>query len=62
MMTTLLIVAAVLAAIFFVEMVAASHAPVGYEDETGFHFAPEEKIRATEEATVPHGVGCLNPS
>lgn len=62
MMTTLLIVAAVLAAIFFVEIVAASRAPVGYEDENGFHFAPEEHNPATEEAALPHGVGCLNPT
>lgn len=61
MMTTLLIVAALLAGAFFVEVIAASSAPVGFEDETGFHFGPEETLLA-EEATYLHGVGCLNPS
>jgi hypothetical protein len=61
MMTTLLIVAALLAGVFFVEVIAASSAPVGYEDESGFHFGPEE-VRAAEEASYPQGVGCLNPS
>lgn len=62
MMTTLLIVAALLAGAFFVEVIAASSAPVGFEDETGFHFGPEETSPLAEEATYPHGVGCLNPS
>ena len=62
MMTTLLIVAALLAGAFFVEVIAASTAPVGFEDETGFHFGPEETNAMSEEATYPHGVGCLNPS
>jgi hypothetical protein len=61
MMTTLLIVAALLAGVFFVEVIAASSAPVGFEDETGFHFGPEE-ARIAEEAGYPQGVGCLNPS
>jgi len=62
MMTTLLIVAALLAGAFFVEVIAASSAPVGFEDETGFHFGPEETSTLAEEAAYPHGVGCLNPS
>ncbi len=62
MMTTVLIVAALLAGVFFVEVIAASSAPVGFEDETGFHFGPEETSPLAEEASYPHGVGCMNPS
>ena len=61
MMTTVLIVAALLAGVFFVEVIAAASAPVGYEDENGFHFGPEEVKPQTEEAAYP-GVGCFNPS
>lgn len=62
MMTTLLIVAALLAGVFFVEMIAVSSAPAGYQDETGFHFGPEETSQVAEEASLPLGVGCLNPT
>jgi hypothetical protein len=62
MMTTVLILAALLAGVFFVEVIAATSAPVGYEDETGFHFGPEETSPVVEEGHYPHGVGCLNPS
>jgi hypothetical protein len=33
---------------------AAKHAPVGYEDETGFHFQPETSSR-TETVKEIHG-------
>lgn len=40
-MTTLFILAALAAAGLFTELSAASHAPLGYQDETGFHFGPD---------------------
>lgn len=62
-MTTVLIAVAVLAAIFFIEMVAVAKAPVGYEDENGFHFAPDAtNPTATQEPAVADGIGCLNPT
>lgn len=41
MMTTLFILAALVAGGFFTEIIAASHAPLGYQDETGFHFGAD---------------------
>ena len=41
MMTTLFVLTALAAAGLFTELLAASHAPLGYQDETGFHFGPE---------------------
>jgi len=38
MMTVFCIVLALVAAGFFTEAIAASSAPVGYQDENGFHF------------------------
>jgi hypothetical protein len=38
MMTAMCILGALAAAAFFTEMIALSTAPVGYQDETGFHF------------------------
>ncbi len=38
MMTVFCMVLAFAAAGFFTEMIAASHAPLGYQDENGFHF------------------------
>ena len=41
MMTTLFVLTALVAAGLFTELLAANHAPLGYQDETGFHFGPE---------------------
>ena len=41
MMTFLTIALALSAAGFITEMIAANHAPFGYQDETGFHFGQE---------------------
>lgn len=41
MMTTLFIFTAVAAVGLFTEIIAASNAPLGYQDETGFHFGSE---------------------
>jgi hypothetical protein len=41
MITTLFVLTALAAAGMFTELLAASHAPLGYQDETGFHFGPE---------------------
>jgi len=38
MMTVFCMVLAFVAAGFFTEMIAASNAPLGYQDEKGFHF------------------------
>lgn len=55
MMTVICITFALLAAGFFTEMIAASAAPLGYQDETGFHLGAE--------ATAPHAPFDLeNPS
>jgi hypothetical protein len=62
MMTTVLITVAVLAAIFFIEMIAVSNAPVGYEDENGFHFAPDAKNPTAEAPDMGESLGCLNPT
>lgn len=49
MLTSLICLAAILAAGFFIEVIAASSAPVGYEDENGFHFGPESTVTSSEE-------------
>ena len=41
MMTTLFIFTAVAAVGLFTEIIAASNAPLGYQDETGFHLGSE---------------------
>ncbi len=41
MMTAFFIFAALAAAGFFTEIIATNHAPLGYQDERGFHFGPE---------------------
>jgi hypothetical protein len=46
MMTMLIITAALFAAGFFVEVVSAATAPVGYQDENGFHFGSENSAPA----------------
>jgi hypothetical protein len=38
MITTLLVMIAAGSALLFTEIIAASDAPLGYEDESGFHF------------------------
>lgn len=40
-MTVLLIVAALLAGGLFIELVSAATAPLGYQDENGFHFGSD---------------------
>jgi len=41
MMTTFFILTALAAAGLFTEIIAASNAPLGYQDETGIHFGSE---------------------
>ena len=41
MMSILFIALALVAAGLIIELVAANHAPFGYEDEQGFHFGIE---------------------
>jgi hypothetical protein len=40
MMTVLIVTLAIVAAGLITELVAANHAPFGYQDEAGFHFGP----------------------
>ena len=42
MVSLLIIIAALFAAGLFVELVSAAAAPMGYQDETGFHFGREQ--------------------
>ena len=44
MTTMFLIVLAILAAGFITEMVAVANAPIGYQDEEGFHFGHEYPV------------------
>jgi hypothetical protein len=46
MMTVLIITAALFAGGFFVEVISAATAPMGYQDEEGFHFGREISTRA----------------
>jgi hypothetical protein len=46
MMTFLIIAAALFAAGFFVEIVSAATAPLGYQDDSGFHFGRETAAHA----------------
>ncbi len=55
MMTYLLIAVALGAAGLLTELIAASTAPVGYQDENGFHFGVNH-LGTTDE------VECGNPS
>ena len=41
-MTLLIISAALFAGGFFVEVISAATAPMGYQDEAGFHFGQEQ--------------------
>jgi len=54
-MTFLLIVLALTAAGLLTELIAASTAPLGYQDENGFHFGDEHSGSSDE-------MECGNPS
>jgi hypothetical protein len=41
MMTVMLIFAALVAAVLFVELVSATKAPIGYQDDDGLHFGSD---------------------
>lgn len=56
MMTVFCMVLAFVAAGFFTEMIAVSHAPLGYQDEQGFHFGQPSA------ATHPTCFDIENPS
>ncbi len=45
-MTLLIISAALFAGGFFVEVISAATAPIGYQDEVGFHFGQEQNPEA----------------
>lgn len=47
MMTLLIISAALFAGGFFVEVISAATAPMGYQDEVGFHFGREQNTEAS---------------
>ena len=46
MISFLIIIAALFAAGLFVELISAAAAPLGYQDETGFHFGREHRASA----------------
>ena len=46
MMNVLLITVALVAAGLIVEMIAAAKAPLGYQDENGFHLGCEQSAKA----------------
>ena len=48
MMTVMLILAALVAAVLFVELVSATQAPIGYQDEEGFHFGSERITNSSD--------------
>jgi len=48
MMTVLLIVAALLAGGLFIELVSAATAPIGYQDEKGFHFGSDRATNPSD--------------
>lgn len=45
-MTLLIISAALFAGGFFVEVISAATAPMGYQDESGFHYGREQITEA----------------
>ena len=47
MMTAFCIVLALVAAGFFTELMAAASAPLGYQDESGFHFGRPKAAHPT---------------
>ncbi len=48
MITALLITLAIVAGGLITEMIAAANAPFGYQDESGFHFGQEHKLRGED--------------
>lgn len=46
MITVLIITAALFAGGFFVEVISAATAPMGYQDDEGFHFGREISPRS----------------
>ncbi|HHY86190.1 MAG TPA: hypothetical protein GYA07_11775 [Verrucomicrobia bacterium] len=44
-MIAVLVVLGLIAAGFVIGLIATATAPVGYEDETGFHYGPEQAPR-----------------
>ena len=48
MMTFLLILLALTSAGLITELLAAAAAPLGYQDESGFHFGCEHSLKADE--------------
>ena len=48
MITTLCLLLALVSAGLLTEMIAASPAPYGYEDDAGFHFGSEEEARTVQ--------------
>ena len=53
MITTLFVLTALASVGLFTELLAASHAPLGYQDETGFHFGPEFTIEQSLDLENP---------
>jgi hypothetical protein len=54
-MIPVLFILGVLAVGFLIGLLATSTAPMGYEDETGFHFGdPEGTLREELPARLPH--------
>jgi hypothetical protein len=56
MMTVALIILGFVAAGVVLGLYAVASAPVGYQDEKGFHFGPEQTVRAEQTFgfEVPH--------
>jgi hypothetical protein len=48
MMTTMFILSGLVAVGLIIELVAAARAPLGYQDENGFHFGPERPCGTKE--------------
>jgi hypothetical protein len=48
MITALLITFAIVVGGLITEMIAAANAPFGYQDESGFHFGQEYKLRGED--------------
>lgn len=48
MITVMLITLAIVAGGLITEMIAASNAPFGYQDESGFHFGHERNLHSED--------------
>jgi hypothetical protein len=48
MMTVMLILAAMAAAVLFVELVSATKSPIGYQDEESFHFGSDRLTNSSD--------------